>query len=177
MRWSPFLPLVSGVSPLPYFSHASIDLQIWIPRSFTILVFTTLFPLASIIWARDHPSRLLRTCPRCRGLLVLGDEYSIITSGELSSAFFSPYLGSLSISVSKSSQAACDMTRLRNPFTTLYADTALQFSFRNSPISWAVSSGFFLEIFRNGNTTTVRLPSNSCLVFWIWTIFGSTSWP
>ena len=84
------MPLVSGVSPLPHFSHASIDLQMCIPRSFTMLVFTTRLPLASIIFARLQPSRLLRTCPRWSGLLVLGDEYSIITSGEFSVALRSP---------------------------------------------------------------------------------------
>ena len=61
MRWSPFLPDDSGVSPLPYSCHASIDLQICMPRSLTILVFTTRQPLASCMRAIEEPSRLLRT--------------------------------------------------------------------------------------------------------------------
>ena len=177
MRWSPFLPLDSGVSPLPHFSQASIDLQIWMPRSFTILVFTTLLPLASIICARLQPSRLLRTCPKWRGLLVLGDEYSIITSGLLSSACFSPKWSSVSMVLSRLSHASWAMTRLRNPFTTLYAATAGHFSTKYCPISSATSSGFFLAIFTKGNTTRVRLPSNSFFVFCSCTIFSGTSWP
>ena len=90
MRWSPFLPLVSGVSPFPHFSHASIDLQMCMPLSFTMFVFTTRLPFASIIFERLQPSRLLRTCPRCSGLLVLGEEYSIITKGDFSVALRSP---------------------------------------------------------------------------------------
>ena len=153
MRWSPFLPLDSGVSPLPYFSHASIDLQIWIPRSFTMLVFTTLLPLASMICANDHPRRLLRTCPRCRGLLVLGEEYSIITRGESSVACFIPKCSSASMAFSSSSQAPPPTLRFRKPFTTLNFSTAEQFACRYSPISCAVCSGLFLAAFTKGNTT------------------------
>ena len=40
--------------------HASIDLQIWIPRSFTMLVLTNFCPLAFTISPRLKPSRLLR---------------------------------------------------------------------------------------------------------------------
>ena len=175
MRWSPFFPLVSGVSPLPYFNHASIDLQMCMPRSFTMLVFTTLLPLASIICANDHPSRLLRTWPRWRGLLVLGDEYSIITNGDCSVMAFSPNFSSLFIEASSSIQASWAITRFRNPFTTLNSEMALQLSLRYSPISCAVSSGFFFEIFRNGNTTSVRFPSNSRFVFCSCTIFSLIS--
>ncbi len=177
MRWSPFLPLDSGVSPLPYFSHASIDLQIWIPRSFTMLVFTTLLPLASMICANDHPRRLLRTCPRCRGLLVLGEEYSIITRGESSVACFIPKCSSASMAFSSSSQAPPPTLRFRKPFTTLNFSTALQFACRYSPISCAVCSGLFLAAFTKGNTTSVRLPSNSLLVFCSCSIFSVASMP
>ena len=165
MRWSPFFPLLSGVSPLPHFSHASIDLQIWIPRSFTMFVFTTRLPFACIICASDHPSRLLRTCPRCRGLLVLGDEYSIITSGLSSVAFLYPKSASALMSLSRLIHASCDTTRLRNPLTTLKSATT-EVSFSScSPISCAVSFGFFFDVLRNGNTTSVRLPSNPSFVF------------
>ena len=135
MRWSPFLPLDSGVSPLPYFSQASIDLQIWIPRSFTILVFTTLLPLASMICANDQPKRLLRTCPRCKGLFVLGEEYSIITRGESSFACLVPKCSSLSMASNSCSQAPSPTQRFRKPFTTLNFSTAGQFACRYSPIS------------------------------------------
>ena len=177
MRWSPFLPLVSGVSPLPHLSHASIDLQMCMPLSFTMLVFTTRLPLASMICASDQPSRLLRTCPRWRGLLVLGDEYSIMTSGDLSSACFSPKVGSAFMLLSSESHAALATVMLRKPFTTLNFSTALQFCPSHCPISWAVSSGFLCDILRNGNTTSVRLPSNSRLVFCSCTIFSGTSCP
>ena len=177
MRWSPFFPLVSGVSPLPNFSHASIDLQMCMPRSFTIFVFTTRLPLASIICASDHPKRLLRTCPRWSGLLVLGDEYSIMTSGDASVTGFSPYFGSASMSLSSASHASGAMTRLRKPFTTLNEAMALQLRQMYSPSSCAVSSGFLCDILRNGNTTSVRFPSNSRFVFCSCTIFSGTSCP
>ena len=181
MRWSPFLPDDSGVSPLPYFSHASIDLQIWIPRSLTMFVFTTLLPLASIICANDHPRRLLRTCPRCRGLLVLGEEYSIITRGASpcpsKGRGAKPKRGSASMAFSSSSQAPPPTLRFRKPFTTLNFSTAEQFACRYSPISCAVCSGLFLAAFTKGNTTSVRLPSNSLLVFCSCSIFSVASMP
>ena len=177
MRWSPFLPDDSGVSPLPYFSHANMDLQIWIPRSFTMFVFTTLLPLASIICANDHPRRLLRTCPRCKGLLVLGEEYSIITRGELSVACFIPKCSSASMTFSSSSQAPPPTLRFRKPFTTLNFSTAVQFACRYSPISCAVCSGLFFAAFTKGKTTSVRLPSNSLLVFCSCSIFSVASMP
>ena len=130
-----------------------------------MLVFTTRLPLASMICASDHPSRLLRTCPRWSGLLVLGDEYSIITSGEASVTGFSPNFSFWFISLSSASHAFLSMTRLRKPPTALKSAIASQFCLMYSPISRAVSSGFLREILRNGNTTSVRLPSNSFLVF------------
>ena len=66
------MPVLSGVAPFPYFNHANMLLQICMPRSFTILVFTTRLPLAAMMLAKAHPNRLLRTCPKCKGLLVLG---------------------------------------------------------------------------------------------------------
>ena len=159
------MPLDSGVSPLPHFSHASIDLQIWMPLSLTIFVFTTLLPLASIICASDHPRRLFLTCPRWRGLLVFGDEYSIITSGESSLAVFSPKRGALSMSLSSESHALEAMVMFRNPFTTLKSATASQLRARYSPMSWAVSSGFLWDILRRGNTTSVTFPSKLLFVF------------
>jgi hypothetical protein len=33
-----------------------------------------------MISATEYPKRLLRTCPRCNGLLVFGEEYSTITA-------------------------------------------------------------------------------------------------
>ena len=69
------------------------------------------------------------------------------------------------MSLSSSTQAASATVRFRKPFTTLNVATALQFSTRYWPISWAVSSGCFFEIFRKGNTTKVRLPSKSLRVF------------
>ncbi len=142
-----------------------------------MFVFTTLLPLASIILARLQPRRLLRTCPRCNGLLVFGEEYSIITSGEFSSAVFSPNFPSAWMSLSSPTHAAGATTRFRKPFTTLNELTALQLAARYSPISCAVSSGFFLDIFRNGNTTSVRLPSKVLFVFCSCTIFPGTSCP
>ena len=142
-----------------------------------MFVFTTRLPLASIIFANDQPSRLLRTCPRCRGLLVLGDEYSIITRGDWSVAFFSPYVGSALIALSRLTHAFCATTMFKKPFTTLKRSTASQCSCSHWPISCAVSSGFLRDIFRKGNTTSVRLPSNSRLVFCSCTMLSGTSCP
>ena len=134
MRWSPFLCAVSGVMPLPHLIQASIDFMMWMPRSLTILVLMTLLPLASIIFERLHPSRLLRTCPRWSGLLVLGDEYSIITSGLSAVACFSPNLASALMSLSRLTQACGATTRLRKPLTTLKHATASQSRWSSSPI-------------------------------------------
>ena len=142
-----------------------------------MFVFTTRLPLASIICANDHPKRLLRTCPKCSGLLVFGEEYSIITNGDRSVAFFSPKCGSLSISLSSPSHAFCDMTRFRKPLTTLYDAMASQCSAIHAPISSAVSSGFFFDVLSSGNTTRVRLPSNSFFVFCSCSRLSSTSAP
>ena len=169
------MPVLSGVAPLPHFSHASIDLQMCMPRSFTMFVFTTLLPLAAIICERLHPNKLLRTCPRCNGLLVLGDEYSIITSGASLPASFSPYLGAALMSLSSDTQAAGATTMFKKPCTTLYFSTAGQFSCRYLPISSAVSAGFLCDIFRKGNTTRVRLPSNVAFVLCNCTMVWGTS--
>ena len=177
MRWSPFLPAFSGVMPSPHFCHASIDLQMWMPRSLTMLVFTTLLPQALRISASENPSRLLRTCPRCRGLLVLGDEYSTITSGEFSSACFMPKSGVSMMCSSTEFQNVGSITRLRNPFITLKRSTAGSFSTSQLPISVPTASGLFRAAFTHGNTTTVRLPSNSFLVVCGTIEAGSTAMP
>ena len=177
MRWSPFLPLLSGVSPLPYFSHASMDLQMCMPRSLTMLVFTTLLPLAAIILARALPSRLLRTCPRWRGLLVLGDEYSIITRGDCGVAGVRPYCSWAWMSSSSSIQAAGATVRFRKPLMTLKAATAGSLPTRYAPISCAVCSGPLRDMRRKGNTTSVRCPSNSFFVFCNCTSLAGTSCP
>ena len=54
-------------------------LQMWMPRSLAMQVFTTSYPLALLISATLQPKKLFRRCPRCRGLFVLGEEYSTIT--------------------------------------------------------------------------------------------------
>ena len=147
------------------------------PRSLTMFVLTTLLPLASMIFASDQPRRLLRTWPKCSGLLVLGELYSIITKGELSVAFRSPNLASALMSLSNPTQASLAITRFKKPFTTLKAATAVHFATKALPISCAVCSGFFFEIFRNGKTTSVRLPSKPLRVFCSCTILAGTSCP
>ncbi len=107
----------------------------------------------------------------------MGEEYSIITNGASSPAFLYPQSGSASMSWSRLSHAAGAMTRFKNPFTTLKSAIAVQFAFRYSPISCAVSSGFFFDVRNKGNTTRVRLPSKSLLVFCKATIFSGTSCP
>lgn len=80
-----------------------------------MLVFTTLLPFAAMIFERAYPSRLLRMCPRWSGLLVLGDEYSTITSGDFSSAFVVPQAGVLSIVCNSSIQYEGAMLRFKSP--------------------------------------------------------------
>ena len=74
---------VPGVAPAAYFCQASILLQMAMPRSLMICTRTTSLPAASRMRAVDSPSRMLRTWPRCRGLLVLGEQYSTITFSPL----------------------------------------------------------------------------------------------
>ena len=68
-----------GVSPFANICQAIILLQICTPLSLTIQVLVTSFPDAFKISAILHPKKLFLKCPKCKGLFVLGDEYSTIT--------------------------------------------------------------------------------------------------
>ena len=66
--------------------------------SLIIWVLYTFLPEASIIFATEYPSKLFRTCPKCNGLLVLGEEYSTIIAGECGclGVFPKSFLGKIS---------------------------------------------------------------------------------
>ena len=72
------MPVLSGVAPSKRCCQAYMDLQMCTPLSFTSVALITSLPAALSSSDTENPSRLLRTCPRCRGLLVLGDENSTI---------------------------------------------------------------------------------------------------
>ena len=157
MRWSPFLPVDCGVAPFPNLSHANMDLQMCIPLSLTILVLMTSHPLACCIRAMEYPSRLFLTCPRCSGLLVLGEEYSTM------SVWFRlgncPYCGLLMICCSCSAQKCWLMVRFKNPCTALKAATICGHLLMScSPISFASCAGAFLTSLMNGKMTNVMCP-------------------
>ena len=92
-------------------------------------------------------------CPRCRGLLVLGDEYSIIIVRPVGSA--SPNDASAAISPKRSIQKAGERLRLRNPLMTLKAAICGLSATMRAPISLAVTSGDLWLSFSNGNVTSV----------------------
>ncbi len=56
-----------------------MDLQMWMPRSLIRFTRSTSAPQASSIRATAMPIASLRRCPRCSGLLVLGQENSTTT--------------------------------------------------------------------------------------------------
>ena len=175
MRWSPFLPVDSGVHPLPHFFQASMLLQMWMPRSLTRFTITTSLPLALRISETLQPRRLLRIWPRCKGLLVFGEEYSITTF--LPSAERRPKFSFSWFSRKKSSQKLSDIRMLRKPFTTLNLAIIVDSFIISAPISLASCSGLRPASFPKGNTTTVRSPSNSGLVFWKLTCWALGSCP
>ena len=55
-----------------------------------IWVLYTFLPDALMISATEYPKRLLRMCPKCKGLLVFGEEYSIITAFSFAEAVTKP---------------------------------------------------------------------------------------
>ena len=130
-----------------------------------------------MIFANALPNRLLRTWPKWSGLFVLGEEYSIITNGDLSVTAAMPYCTSAWMPFSNSIHAEEAIVRFRNPLITLNAETEGSFACRYSPISCAVCSGPFLDMRRKGKTTNVRCPSNSFLVFCNCTCAAGTSCP
>src|SRR5690606_41252796 len=73
-------------------------------------------------------------CPRCNGLLVLGEEYSTMISSPLSGR--SPKFLFSRIVLNTSIQTASEMTRFKNPFTTDRKSTRLNSS--HVKISYAV---------------------------------------
>lgn len=77
----------------------------------------TVWPFAARICATEYPSRLLRMWPRCSGLFVLGDEYSIITVRPVAGAC--PKVSSATISAKRAPQNEASSERFRKPFITL----------------------------------------------------------
>ena len=71
-----------------------MDLQMWMPRSLMIWTLMTSCPAASRMRETLYPRKLLRKCPKCSGLLVLGEEYSTITLDLLPLAWM-PYASSV----------------------------------------------------------------------------------
>ena len=161
-RWSPLIPVDSGVAPLPTFSHASMDLQMCTPLSLTRVVLITLLPLAFRSLDTESPRRLFLMWPRCRGLLVFGDENSTM--------MFLPVVGrspkslSATISPKSSFQNRLENNRLRKPLTQLYSEISGTFAFSHSPMALPVFSGVECDRRSSGKTTSVKSPVNSFLV-------------
>ena len=81
-----------------------------------------------MMFAKLKPSKLLRTWPKCNGLLVFGDEYSIITSGLSAVTGLKPkFLSALTFS-STLVQNDFSMVMFKKPFITLNFATASQCS-------------------------------------------------
>src|SRR5205085_8595259 len=100
--------------------HATMLLQMCIPLSFAMAVLFTSKPFALNISEILHPKKLFRRCPRCNGLLVLGDEYS--TTIFLPVAGILPYSAFEKLSVRNCSQWSSATERFRNPLMTLKAE-------------------------------------------------------
>ena len=101
----------------------------------------------------ESPSRLLRMCPRCNGLLVLGDEYSMSVTGSSGAACVKPNWLSVRLLRRKSTHTSAGNERFRKPFTTLKSQC--KFSLKNPPTSVATASGDLRACFTNGNITMV----------------------
>src|SRR5690606_40767490 len=96
------------------------------------------------------------------GLLVFGEEYSTITDFDSSVTSLNPNLSLHAFSTNSSNQKFDGKLRLRNPFTTL--NSVIKFFFNNaSPISFPISSGFFLNALRSEEHTS-ELQSRENLV-------------
>src|ERR1700722_20201197 len=115
------------------------------PLSLIRFTLITLFPAAFRILEIEKPIRLFRICPRCNGLLELGQEYSTIIVGEFGCGSVNPYSGFSEINFRKSIQYDFATFKLRKPFITLQDSISFNSFFINSPISLAVSSGLFFE--------------------------------
>ena len=169
------MPVDSGVQPLPHFCQANMLLQICIPLSFTKLTRTTFLPLAFMISETLQPNRLLRIWPKCKGLFVLGEEYSTTTffpeTGLRPNSRFSWF------SLKKFTQNLSEINKLRKPFTTLNLAIISDSLIISAPISLANCSGLRPANFPKGNTTMVMSPSNSGRVFWKFTCCTGGSCP
>ncbi len=79
----------------------------------------TFLPEAFIISATEYPNKLLRTCPKCSGLLVFGDEYSTITACASAVGETKPKLVFAYAVLKKRVYTAASITKFKKPLTTL----------------------------------------------------------
>ena len=92
-------------------------------------------------------------CPRCRGLLVFGDENSTMTVLPVGACC--PKSSVEAMPENTAFQYAVEKDMFRKPFTTLYDAISAKFSFIYAPIAFPVASGLVLDTFRSGKTTRV----------------------
>ena len=124
------------------------------PRSFTILDLITSFPVAFNISAILHPRKLFLRCPRCKGLLVFGEEYSTMIFLPVEATV--PNFLSLAAAIKNATHQASATVKLRNPFTRLKFEKivgclASKCLPKVSPSIGSARPVFFI----NGNRTTV----------------------
>ena len=96
---------------------------------------------------------------------MLGEQNSTTTVSASFDSETIPYSLLLNALENWFNQKLSTMVRFRNPLTVLKSLSESQFFIKNSPISFAVCSGPFLEKLKKGNTTRVMSPLNSFLVF------------
>ena len=87
-------------------------------------------------------------CPRCRGLFVLGDEYSI------RNRFFCGFVSFL-VEIKKLERNWFVKVMFKKPWIKLCFSTIYSSDFKNSIISSEISMGFLFNRGINGNNTTV----------------------
>src|SRR5690606_4203663 len=121
-----------------------MDLQMWMPLSLTRLARMTSKPLALRISDKEKPKKLFRRCPKCRGLLVLGELYSTITFCPLAGSC--PSCSSCTSCWNTSNHFWSDTEIFRKPFTTLKLLTMSEWPLRYAPIWTAPCSGDVLVI-------------------------------
>ena len=129
---------------------------------------STLFREYGLLTSADIQRQFLFATKR-RNISLIDERYYLLSPEEQTPAISSGKGKEHEEDTSKSPKANQETVPGENP--------QINSAFRYPPISCAVCSGAFLDIFRKGKTTKVRCPSNSFLVFCSCTIFPGTSCP
>ncbi len=135
-------------------------LQIWMPRSLIRLTRVTVCPTRPSSPAVAMPMLLLRTCPRCCGLLVLGAENSMSTRRRCAGGKLTAASSSAGRETVSRHSAAGVSVMLANAFTTV-VDCTSAWRDRNPATNSAICTGLRRNWRASRKPFTVRSAPNS----------------